>query len=247
MYSTGNVERDRLLTEAINKVIAAGKTASMKLVARQLPGDFALDADELDSMLADIAPQDKPPLEGSAPETLEKIASPDAIKEGQSPIDAAEVAPQVEIGEREARAIHDSAQLRLKKARDEMVVAQETLKNLRGDLASAIFYWQQLCRPQQQTFSDLIRDQIAANQKLKQDIKDGKVAPPPRGGKGRSYIDQTNGHFGDGNDFARRSNQTTAATSGHQVHKGFRRNGVSQKEAAQINAARIRQRLAPER
>jgi hypothetical protein len=224
MYSTGNIERDKLLTEAINKIIAAGKTASLKLVTRILPDDFGLDQDELDNMLADIAPQDAAPLE---------------IIGESLPIH--EVAPAVEIGKREAWAILDGASARLRRAQAAMVLAQETLKLKRGDLAQAIYQWQLMePKPKEQSFSDLIRDQIAANQKYKMDVYEGKVAPPPRRGKGKSYIDQTNGLGGDAGDFVRRTNQAGAGLGGAQVFKGFRRNGVSQKEAAQINAQRIR-------
>lgn len=257
MSITGNPERDRMLREAIGKVVGMGKTPSLKLVSRALPEDFALDQIELDAMLAAMnqpSPDEPPPMieadpvkrdaDGhplipvnlvARPKSLEKIDPPHANEPAQPHDDTANSTGEPEIGEREARAILDHSNRRLSKARSAMVVAAETLKTYRADVSSAIYQWQLLFLPQQQTFESLIRDTIAANQQYKQDVKDGKIAPPPRQGRGRSYIDQTNGHGGTASDFARRSQLQTAGTEGKPVYKGYRRQSLpSQFQGRQI-------------
>ena len=246
MFSTGNIDRDKLLIAAMKQVVASGKTATVELVSRALPGDFQLDAEELDGMLADIAPPDKQPplIEAAQPEPVvatDTTAGQSERRDGPRLPEPVETTPAPEIGEREARAILDAANKRLSVSRGEMVIAQEKLKQLRGDLATAIFGWQQIGQPQQRTFENLIRDEIRKNQQFKMDVATGKIPPPQRGGpRGRSYIDQSRGYRGDANDFARRSVQETAGLGGQRLVKGHNRGAFSRTEAMQVEAARRR-------
>jgi hypothetical protein len=237
-YTTGNPERDALLLDAIQRVMKVGKSPVLKFVARLLPEDFSVDQDELDGMLSNMQEQDTPPeppqVERVAPRALMIAETPDGHPLGDTPEVAEEVAPEVEaadepmLPERQARAVLEHSQKRLDRAQAAMAVAQETLKQLRGGLASQIYAWQLLFKPVAQTREQLQRDTIAANQKLKQDIKDGLVPPPVRGpsGKGRSYIDQTSGRGGDANAFVRNYQGTSPSLNGAKVYKGARRDGL---------------------
>jgi hypothetical protein len=239
-YTTGNPERDALLLDAIQRVMKVGKTPVLKFVARLLPNDFSVDQEELDGMLADMQDQDEPPepppqVERVAPRALMIAETPDGHPLGDVPQVAEDEPPQVEtapepptLPEAQARAVYDHAHKRLDRAQAAMAIAQETLKQLRGGLAAEISSWQILFKPAVQTREQLQRDTIAANQQYKQDVKDGKVAPPVRGpsGKGRSYIDRASGRGGEGNDFARRYQGTSASLNGAKVFKGGRRDGI---------------------
>jgi hypothetical protein len=245
MYTTGNPDRDRLLRAAVQKVLDAGKTPTLKFVTGNLPGDFQLDQEELDGMLPNPdAPPNEITLEAAQPAIPETAVSVTAVEAAQPEPPsgtAVETTQASEINEQQARTILDAANKRLSNARSAMVIAQETLKYKRGDLATAIYGWQQIGQPQQQSFENLIRDEIRKNQEYKQAVAEGRAPPPVRRGpRGRSFIDQTNGFYGNGNDFARRTNLATAGTAGQPVSKGYKRGAYSQKEAVQIEAQKLR-------
>lgn len=247
-YTTGNAERDKRLRRAIGEVTMAHEQPTLEAVAKNLPQDFALDAEELTGMLAEMGviktgsddgpPEPPPPVAHAqmiaetptgeplaAPETLNKIGVPDR-PEGEQPHDPpANSTPEAKITEGQARAMVNAANARLSRARERMVTAQNALKARRADLSAEIREWQLLFKPLQQSREDLVRQHIAANQQYKQDVKDGKVPPPRQGGpRGRSYIDRTSGRGGNANDFARRYQGEHAGLGGAPVHKGARRN-----------------------
>ena len=253
-YSTGVQERDKRLRRAIGEVLALHEQPSLDVVASHLPKDFELEEFELSSMLADDTPDEPPQVESTAPvpgwealraglahkqmieetpagdplpKTLDKITSSQEFEDAPPHSLPAEATPVPEINEQQARAVLTHSNKRLADARSAMVVATETLKNLRANLSTEIYRWQLLFKPVQQTREQLVRETIAANQQLKQDIKDGKVAPPRHGGpRGRSYIDQTSGRGGSANDFARRYQGVHTTVNGQpvKVTKGARGN-----------------------
>jgi hypothetical protein len=239
-YSTGNLERDALLQDAIRRVVAVGKTPVLKFVARLLPNDFAVDQDELDGMLVEMnggqdqAPEPPPPqvrplMIDKTPDGQHTLGTAPQVAEDEPPqVEAADDTVETTLTEQQARAVFDQAHKRLDRAQSAMAVAQETLKQLRGGLAAEIASWQLLFKPQVQTREQLQRETIAANQAYKQAVKDGTVAPPVRGpsGKGRSYIDRASGRGGDGSDFARRYQGTSSSLGGAKVYKGARRDGL---------------------
>ena len=258
-YTTGNAERDKRLRRGIGEVMMVHEHPSLEAVSKNLPQDFALDAEELTGMLGElgiikIEVEDHPhpaheaphiaqmieetpsgePL--AAPETLEKIALPDRAEGGEPHDPPATSTPEAKITEGQARAMVDAANARLGRARETMLTAQNTLKAWRADLSAEILGWQTLFKPLQQSREDLVRQHIAANQQYKQDVKDGKAPPPVRGGpRGRSYIDQTSGRGGNANDFARRYQGEHAGLGGAAVHKGARRNAFpSQYQGRQV-------------
>jgi hypothetical protein len=243
-YSTGNAERDKRLRRSIGEVMMAHEQPTLEAVAKNLPQDFAVDAEELSGMLGEMGviktgSDDAPPPQVAhaqmieqtptgeklpPPETLEKIALPDR-PEGEQPHDPpAASTPEAKISEGQARAMVTAANARLTRARERMVTAQNVLKARRADLSAEILGWQTLCKPMQQSREDLVRQHIAANQQYKQDVADGKIAPPTPRTRGRSFIDRTSGRGGNANDFARRYSGEHASLGGAAVHKGARRN-----------------------
>jgi hypothetical protein len=247
-YSTGNAERDKRLRRAIGEVMTVQEQPTLEAVAKNLPQDFAVDADELNGMLtemgiiktgSDDGPPEPPPQIAHAPmiaetptgeklpppETLNKIALPDRAG-GEQPHDPPVTStPEAKISEGQARAMVTAANARLSRAREAMLTAQNRLKARRADLSAEVREWQLLFKPMQQSREDLVRQHIAANQQYKQDVADGKIAPPRQAGpRGRSYIDRTSGRGGNANDFARRYQGEHASLGGAAVHKGARRN-----------------------
>lgn len=242
-YSTGNAERDKRLRRAIGEVTMVHEQPTLEAVGKNLPPDFSADEDELTAMLTDMGiiktasddgPPEPPPQvphttgwsrgKLPAPETLEKIAVPDRPESGEPHDPAPASTLQPEITEGQARHAVNAANARLTSARETMVTAQITLKGRRADLSAEILGWQQLFKPLQQTRDQLVQQHIQANQKLKQDIKDGIVPPPARRQRGKSYIDQTNGRGGNADDFARRYTGEHSGLGGAPVSKGNRRN-----------------------
>lgn len=160
-FTTGNPERDSLLQDAIAKVIGQGKTPSLKLVARQLPGDFALGQDELDGMVLsrtepvrDSLPQvsrteprsGQPALmipdnpEGhalAAPDIAQDFADPDE-PEAEQPADEA---PEASITQGQARVACEMAHKRLSTAQVAVITARQRVADTKSALAVAINAW----------------------------------------------------------------------------------------------------------
>lgn len=242
-YSTGNEARDKRLIRAIKEVIAFNEPLDFEHVKDHLPPDFELDAAEVSGMLDEMAHGDEPTPEPWQA-TCEQLAAAQLIEttpEGTPlktieeilPLQAAEDEPPHDppakvITEAEARTALDVANARLAKARETMVLAQRALQAKRSDLSAQIHLWQLLFKPLTQTREQLVRETLAANQKYKQDLKDGKVAPPPLRGRAKSYIDQTSGRGGNANDFARRYQGVHTNNNGEpvKVYKGGRRDGI---------------------
>lgn len=247
---TGNPTRDRICEQQIKLLLSMGEDPTFENVTKQLAAypDFDYDPQEHERMLVAMglveAEPEAPPQvvpEVAAPSALSlyvaplaKDTPPKSLEKIEPPREAEPAAPSNSPADAtprpdpraafEARAALDACNRRLDKLRSDLVVAKGKLKEHRADLAQAIFYYQQLGTPQQMTREQLVRDTIAANQKYKQDVKDGKVPPPRRpGAKGKSYIDQINGHYGDANSFVHGNMQESASTQGKPIYKGYRR------------------------
>jgi hypothetical protein len=206
---------------------------TLDAVSKNLPQDFSLDAEELTSMLTDMGVIKTGSDDGDEPPPqVERVAPHAQMQQVEREIDRGErdadtgkrIAPEAKITEGQARHFVDVANERLSKARETMVTVQNTLKARRADLSAEILGWQQLFRPLQQTREQLMREHLAANLQHKMDVKAGKIAPPRRAGKGKSYIDQTSGRGGDANDFARRYTGEHSGLGGAPVSKGAHRN-----------------------
>ena len=261
-FTTGNHERDKRLRRAIGECTMVHEQPTLEAVAKNLPQDFALDAEELTGMLAEMGiiktgsddgpPEPPPQVERMAPhtqmieetptgeklpapETLDKIGVLDRAEGGRPHDPPAGSTVEAKITEGQARHAVDVANARLSAARETMLTAQNRLKARRADLSAEILGWQTLFKPLQQSREDLVRETIRANQEYKQAIKDGKIAPPPPRTRGRSYIDQTSGRGGNASDFARRYQGEHAGLGGAAVHKGGRRNAYpSQYQGRQV-------------
>lgn len=262
-FTTGSTERDKRLRRAIGEVMMVHEQPTLEAVSKNLPFDFAADADELEGMLtemgiiktgSDDGPPEPPPLDNQlppqvatyqtgwsrgnlpAPKSLKKIAVPDR-PEAEQPHDvSATSTPQPEITEGEARAMVTAANTRLTRARETMFTAQRELKAHRADLSAEILGWQQLFKPLQQSREQLVKEHLAANLQYKMDVIAGKVPPPPRrAGKGKSYIDQSSGRGGNADDFARRYQGEHSGLGGAPVSKGQRRSAYpSQYQGRQV-------------
>lgn len=171
-YTTGNPERDRILRRAIGEVLAVREQPTLETVADHLPNDqgpFALGADELAGMLADMRPQEpakshKPvaPI-GSAtgkvnddvlarvkpvpPAKVVPVGTTPAKVVSTDTTQAEPEAPEAKITREQSQHLMDLAHVRLDNARIAVKVKQQELSDSKRTLADAIMAWQEQADP----------------------------------------------------------------------------------------------------
>jgi len=198
-YSTGNIERDKMLRRVIGELVACHEKPTLAAVQENLPRDFDADADEVMGMLIDmklvevehVEPVEPPakigPTLTAPPKPLKKIEPPREAQPEPPHEDTADSAPERILSAQEANNAILAASNRVAEARASLTVRRRETATARAALANAITIWQTGLPPY--TREQLIRDHLRSEQEKRRQRIEGGI-PPQVKIVGKSAIDR---------------------------------------------------------
>jgi len=194
---TGNAARDAMIVTAVNIARNGDGVTTLPAIQIMLPGNFDLDEVELKNV---IAAMDAP----------EQVDTSGVVETPPAPIpDEPQPEPPTMTHE-EAQARIAALNEKLARLRAELERLSRCQRKARTDLAAAVQAF--VTGQQPRTFDALVREELAANQQHRADVKAGLVPPRQYNQRGKSYIDRMSSRGGSAEDHIR-----------HQLARGKRR------------------------